>query len=184
MVDASESIKLDKGILGINFEFPWSNEVDLDFFPRVLFSLLRGQFPKLRNTAVDSLADITCFANCFDNRTKLWFVEMGSDGIEHTAGARMDEHSMEPFDDGTKEGVRNDDFPIGRIFIWAELGKLIVSMAMVMADWVITDGSLQGLGGTLVFLNILESNRANGIHSVLHRIEQVRFFESGLCPSQ
>ena len=32
--------------------------------------------------------------------------------------------------------------------------------------------------------NIFKSDGAYGIHSMLHRIEQVRFFEARLCPSQ
>ena len=110
---------------------------------------------------------------------------MCSDGILHMVGARVNEHRMKPFDDGTKKGVSNDDLSIGGILIWVELGELIISMVMeAMADWVITDGGLKGLGVTLVRFNIFESNRADGIHSILHRVDQKRLFEARLCPFQ
>lgn len=66
---------------------------------------------------MNSLAGTTLFANSFNNRAKFGAAEISGGGIIHMARARGDKHRMEPFDNGSKKGVRNDNFPTSRIFI-------------------------------------------------------------------
>ena len=77
---------------------------------------------------MDPLADITSFAKGINDRAKLWAIKMSGDGVIHTTGTRVNENGVEPFDDGSNEGIRNDDFPCSGILVRAELGKLVLSM--------------------------------------------------------
>ena len=88
---------------------------------------------------MDSLADITSFAKGINDRAKLWAIKVSGDGVIHATGTRVNEHGVEPFDDGSNEGIRNDNLPCSGILVRAELGKLVLSMLVeTMTDWVIT----------------------------------------------
>ncbi len=83
-----------------DLEFPWTDEVSLNFLPRVIFNRFEGQFTEIGSCRyTDALADVANLAVGFNLTLHIGKVKVSINSMKHTEETRMIEQRMIPIKD-------------------------------------------------------------------------------------